>query len=273
MNYAAEIDAVLEQYKGLKEPLLGLGRASDEWMYLINEREAYVRTLRDVQTIWEKENKNKRLLEIGSFLGVVSLALQRQGFEVCAADIPEFHRSASLQAVYARNQVDFQPVNLRTNPLPYPAEHFDGILLCEVMEHFNFNPLPALQEINRVLRPNGYVYVAMPNQSSLPNRLKLLTGHSIRNPIHDFFRQMDSAQNMLVGLHWREYTLSETVEIFSAMGFAPQKTSYFYHRGAGWKALLKRLAFAYPPFRPFYAVLLKKKTQPKIELWRTEANS
>lgn len=273
MNAAAQIDRVLETYRGLQKPLLGFGSAPDEWLYLTHERDAYVRTLKDAQALWGTGQNRQKLLEIGSFLGVISLALKNNGFEVCAADIPEFHRSEALRTLYTSQGVDFAPLNLRTQSLPYADESFDGVLLCEVMEHFNFNPLPALQEINRVLRPGGYAYVAMPNQSSLAHRLALLRGLSIRNPVRDFFRQLDASQNMLVGLHWREYTLAETVEIFEAMGFRARQTAYFYHPGSGWKKILKQLLFAYPPFRPFYTATFQKERLPSYDFWRTEANS
>jgi len=41
------------------------------------------------------------------------------------------------------------------NGLPYPDNHFDAVILSEVIEHLNFNPLPVLQEINRILKKTG----------------------------------------------------------------------------------------------------------------------
>ena len=58
--------------------------------------------------------------------------------------------------------------------------------MCETLEHLNFNPLPVIQEIHRVLKRGGLFYCALPNIASRGNRLKLLEGKSIHNPIAEF---------------------------------------------------------------------------------------
>jgi glycosyltransferase involved in cell wall biosynthesis/2-polyprenyl-3-methyl-5-hydroxy-6-metoxy-1,4-benzoquinol methylase len=46
--------------------------------------------------------------------------------------------------------------------LPYQSDFFDSVLLMEVLEHFE-HPLDALEEIYRVLKPEGYLYLSFPN--------------------------------------------------------------------------------------------------------------
>jgi SAM-dependent methyltransferase len=99
--------------------------------------------------------------------------------------------------------------------------------MCETLEHLNFNPLPLLGSIRRILAPGGIFYVAMPNQTSLRNRLRLALGKSIHNPISDYVAQLDPTKNMVAGLHWREYTLAETIEMLERTGFKPVKNYYF----------------------------------------------
>jgi SAM-dependent methyltransferase len=123
-------------------------------------------------------------------LGAVSISLKRLGFNICALDIPEFYQSSTLRALYERNGIPFNGLNLRKSELPYGSDSFDAVIICEVLEHLNFNPLPALQEINRVLKNDGYIYIGMPNQTCLGNREKLLRGMSIHNSIEDFFKQL-----------------------------------------------------------------------------------
>jgi SAM-dependent methyltransferase len=45
--------------------------------------------------------------------------------------------------------------------LPFPAEHFDFILCSEVLEHV-FNLEEVLGELQRVLKPGGYLLVTVP---------------------------------------------------------------------------------------------------------------
>ncbi|HPW61514.1 MAG TPA: class I SAM-dependent methyltransferase [Cyclobacteriaceae bacterium] len=44
---------------------------------------------------------------------------------------------------------------------PFPDHHFDSVLTNQVLEHV-FNPTEFLSEINRVLKPNGYLLLTVP---------------------------------------------------------------------------------------------------------------
>jgi SAM-dependent methyltransferase len=127
--------------------------------------------------------------------------------------------SSKLKSLYEKNGIPFIGLNLRNSKLPQESNSLDAVVICEVMEHLNFNPLVVLKEINRVLKDDRYIYIGMPNQASLGSRINLLLGRSIHHSIDDFFKQLDKKHNMIVGLHWREYTLVETVELIQKMGF------------------------------------------------------
>jgi SAM-dependent methyltransferase len=45
--------------------------------------------------------------------------------------------------------------------LPFPAESFDGVLLCHVLEHLEA-PEAALDEVRRVLKPGGILSIRVP---------------------------------------------------------------------------------------------------------------
>ena len=144
------------------------------------------------------------------------------------------------------------------------------------MEHLNFNPLPVLQEVNRITKTGGYLYIGMPNQASLRNRLRLLRGKSIYTPISASFAQLARVGNMIVSIHWREYTLPETVMMIEKMGYEIT-TAYFDSfentRTFGIKPILKTLFYTVPSFRPAQVVVGKKRQVSRCEFWLTEANS
>lgn len=270
------LDQVIAEHAISPVDMLGIGDSCGEYEYLKTLRDSYARTITDVAKLCAQDPGGRRVLELGSFLGAVSITLQRLGYDVTAADIPEFHDSVSLKALYARNNVQFDGVNLRHASLPYASASKDVVILCEVLEHLNFNPLPALAEINRVLQDEGHLYLGMPNQANILSRINLLLGRSIHNGIDDFFAQLDRSNNMIVGIHWREYTMAETRDLLERMGFEIVD-AYFYANagvsGSPLTRLARKLLYAYPPFRPFLVVSARKVRSPNHDFFRVEANS
>lgn len=276
MNYEKIVKEVIDEQKDTPIDILGIG-GMGEYIYMINQLGAYIRTVRDIDNLLKADRDGRKVLEIGSFLGVVSISLKRLGYDVSALDIPEFYQSSSLRALYNKHEIHFDGVNLRNYKLPFESNSLDAVVICEVIEHLNFNPLPVLMEINRVLKDSGFIYIGMPNQASLDSRLKLLLGKSTHNSIRDFFAQLDRHDNMIVGLHWREYTLAETLEVLEKMGFQVVEGYYFIDtyrpsRNA-LKGLLKKLVYSYHPFRPYQVVIGKKTKVPVYDFWLTAANS
>ena len=277
IDYAKLVQEVVEEYRSSPVDLLNTGDSGGEFAYLNSHRDSYVRTVRDINLFCGNAGHIKRVLEIGSFLGPVSFALKRIGYDVQALDIPEFHKSNTLQALYEKNGVPFCGLNLRCAKLPYESGSLDAVIMCEVLEHLNFNPLPVLQEINRILKPGGLIYIGMPNQSWLRHRLRLLFGRSIHNTIDDFFLQLDKRANMIAGLHWREYTVKEALQMINAMNFESIASYYFVESGASragaFRNWLRRIMYFYPAFRPYQVVIGRKIADAKFDFWRTEVNS
>ncbi len=56
-----------------------------------------------------------------------------------------------------------------------PEARYDAIILIALIEHL-IDPLGALREIRRLLRPGGIVYVDTPNIAKYTRRLRLLAG-------------------------------------------------------------------------------------------------
>src|SRR4030095_4104361 len=116
---------------------------------------------------------DKSILELGSSPYFLSLCLYR----MCTGTLkrgnyfgPDAKHGAD-RLVNARTgeEVVFQyeAFNIETDPFPYPDEHFDVVVFSELIEHLGVNPVRALAEIHRVLRPNGVVIVTTPNSLSL----------------------------------------------------------------------------------------------------------
>jgi SAM-dependent methyltransferase len=260
MNDQLVLDEFLAELRERPVDILGLGDAQGECDYLAALRKSYLRTIRDVVGLARPAPENGLVVEIGSFLGPVAVTLRRLGYRVEATEYPAFHRSEALRALYARHDVPFLAVDLKDAALPFADGSVDVIVVCETLEHLNFNPLPSIAEINRVLAPGGHLYIGMPNQASLWNRIRLVMGRSIHDPVSAFFDQLDSRQNMAVGLHWREYTLAETKDLVEHMGFETVR-SYFYQPSRDIRSLRDLgvvLTTLYPPFKRSLVVAARK---------------
>jgi ubiquinone/menaquinone biosynthesis C-methylase UbiE len=100
--------------------------------------------------------------------------------------------------------------------LPYPAEHFDLVICSEVLEHLSHDR-QALLEINRVLKPKGYLLITVPHLNfpfwwDPPNWLLM----------HLFRTHLPSQIWWLAGIwadHLRLYSLENIKALITQSGF------------------------------------------------------
>jgi len=60
----------------------------------------------------------------------------------------------------------FQTLDIDTAPFPFPAEQFDAVVLSHVTEHLS-HPMRVMDEVFRVLKPGGLIYLECPSDRSL----------------------------------------------------------------------------------------------------------
>jgi len=274
------VDATIEEYRSDPIDVLNLSDAEGELKYLRMLQSSYERTVRDLASHFAAMPKKEEihLFEIGAYLGGVSVSLRKLGFKVTATDLPEFVNNPRLQRRYAGFGIQLVAVNLRHYTLPFPDHHFDAVVMCEVLEHLNFNPLPVLYEINRVLKPGGLLYLALPNLVCLRNRLAMLCGKSVLAPIKEYFFQLDRNANMIVGIHWREYTTAEVRLMLERLGFSVTRQFFFdLSNPVNDRFLLtaakKILYGAVPSFRPNQVTFAVKASRPQFDFHFCDANS
>ena len=108
--------------------------------------------------------------------------------------------------------MDFHHVNVETSPLPFADNEFDVVIFCEVIEHLLIDPLQALSEIRRVLRPGGTLVLTTPNVARLENVARLVAGVNLYDPYSGYGPY---------GRHNREFTRHELVKLLEFAGFTP----------------------------------------------------
>jgi 2-polyprenyl-3-methyl-5-hydroxy-6-metoxy-1,4-benzoquinol methylase len=116
--------------------------------------------------------KDTAWLDAGCGTGTLARWLAEQGCRVEAVDAaPEMLRVAQEVASEAPRllPITFRQVET-VEALPFPANSFDGILCSSVLEYVS-NPGACLDELGRVLRPNGVLLISVPSARSVVRRL------------------------------------------------------------------------------------------------------
>lgn len=261
MNYKKALEKVITEFHNETPDLLGNNQIVGERNYVKNIINSYERTLNDIQRILP--NKKSVICELGSFLGIVSKSLAYLGYKVNACDIPSFVDRKEIKDYYKKAGIDIFGFNLRDYKLPFEDSSQDLVIACEVLEHLNFNPLPIIDEINRVLKLNGYLYIAMPNSTAFVKRIRfLLTGKHPTFTIKELFSQLDPNDNMIVGLHWREYSKDDSIKMITPLGFTLESCRITSEAGENNGNLLKRiikfLMYKIPGFGNTQVLVFKK---------------
>lgn len=231
-----------------------------------DDAESYNDTLqytfsRTVYDVAKHVPQQGRILEIGAFTGVVSIALKQLGYDVVASDIPFVLEDEATRTLFDQEGIEMLPHDLSVTPVPAVDASFDAIVFCEVLEHLNFNPLPLVGEFNRLLKASGVVYCATPNLASIKNRLYLAKGKGFYNPVEHLEWNLTPETGMSVGLHWREYTKAEMEDIFRSRGLEMVHHTYcnYASPGSSIKQRLVRLMYSiFPAFMHGQAAVFRK---------------
>ena len=156
-------------------------------------------------------------LSIGGWPGISARIMAQKGFNVTAIDHPslmdgaagQFHESQGINAI----SYDF--ANASESDIPMGRFHF--IECCQCIEHWNFNPLPAITKLLRDhLHEKGKLLITVPNGVSLHRRLSVLAGQNPFAGMHYFIHQMEDDSNADVSPHWREYSAKDLMALADA---------------------------------------------------------
>jgi ubiquinone/menaquinone biosynthesis C-methylase UbiE len=114
----------------------------------------------------------KKILDIGAGRGEILTALQRR-WEIDANAIEL--APAHIRLLQARH-IPTISLDVSSERLPYPAHTFDICIMTEIIEHV-FDCQHALNEVYRVLKRGGQLYLTTHNSFNGWMRMKYLTGN------------------------------------------------------------------------------------------------
>ena len=269
MDFKAVLDQVIEEFKLDSPDIDGTGDSEGQIKYIDIMKDSYASTIKACVDLFD--NKKANICELGSYFGIVAKSLKYFGHEVIACDIPYFYDKEVTKNYFDKSSIHNLSFNLRNYQIPIADSSQDLVIACEILEHFNFNPLPIIKELNRILRVGGYLYLATPNGNSIAKKLRFLFNDKQPSfTVSQLFKQLDSSQNMVVGLHWREYSISEIQEMILPFGFEvsyKKLTSDVGNlHGSFLKIIFKKIIFSLPGCKPNQIILFKKTKDSNMKL-------
>ena len=173
------------------------------------------RMARTLQVI-QDHNPEGKILEVGT-TGLIPLVLNKlyPELDITVTDFdltkPKLGEDTfTLQGESINLKV--ARVNIEEEPLPFEDETFDYIILSEVIEHMEVDPMYMLSEINRVLKMGGRLFLTTPNCASTWAIHKILMG------IEPYF-YMQYRHDRSLYRHNYEYSIHSLVAVLKAAGF------------------------------------------------------
>lgn len=149
-----------------------------------------------------------KILDVGCYPPHLFSVLSSEGYDLYG--ISSTHEPLKLPRI--------QTLNIETDPLPYKTNYFDLVILSELIEHLVVYPDFPLSQIQRILKPGGYLLLTTPNVIRFQNIILLLLGKNIYYPL-----KPGSPYHR----HNREYTKNEISKLLKSQKFLIKRSFCF----------------------------------------------
>lgn len=190
----------------------------EEWAHAyLDDKEEYFAEL--LARVTDVASADDRVLEVGSSPCQFTYLLERAGLDVTGVDLDP----SRVAPVVDEHGLDVRQCDVERDDLPLPADAVDVVLVTELLEHLRIDPLHALREIRRVLRPDGTLYLVTPNQYRLAAIWGYVRGEGAISHAHYEFSKLERLGHMG---HVREYAPADLRELLEEEGFRVRRHEF-----------------------------------------------
>jgi SAM-dependent methyltransferase len=202
-----------------------------------------------------------KILDFGSGPCDKTAVLQYLGYRCTAVDdlADDWHLAgdnrARILAFAERCGIDFA---LAAGALPpFAPNGFDMVMLHDVLEHLHDSPRELLNDLIECVRPNGYLFVTVPNAVNLRKRLDVLRGRTNLPPFPSYYWYPGPWRG-----HIREYVERDLRELVGYLGLEPVELCGCHHMLRRlpplWRGLYPLLARPFPGLCDTWSLVARK---------------
>ena len=128
--------------------------------------------------------------------------------------------------------------------LPFEDESYDYVISSHVIEHF-FDPIAAIKEWFRIIKPGGYIYIIAPRQFALPSETRECTLYTELVDRHSG-KMKKKDVNMRKPInehgHWSVWNLKEFMDLCDYMKWVVVKNEEFDDKvGNGFTVIIQKI--------------------------------
>lgn len=205
----------------------------------------------DLGYVKEVTPEHGRILEVGSIPLLLTTALKQSGCHIDGIDIDPSRFATSIREL----GLTIHQCDIEHESLPFEDNTFDCIIFNEIFEHLRTDLITLIEDIGRILKPEGTLILTTPNIRSVEGIFSfLIRGRSIScgGGIYDEYNKIQQLGHMG---HVREYTCKEVHEFLTRMGFDVESV---IHRGR-YQGIRAIIAALFPRLNPFMQFMAKKR--------------
>lgn len=182
--------------------------------------------------------RGKRVLDLGHDVHIGAL-LDAEGADLIGnvAPVELGGHEKATSAAWRLEPFDFE------GRFPFPDESIDVVSAMEVIEHVSTSPRELLNEVHRVLKPGGRVFLATPNAAAWA-KIARQFDHA---PTYDAKPYSQDFGRRHVMCHVYEYTPWELRHVLETQGFEVENLAtwdVYAEDPSGWRPVVQRAVLA-----------------------------
>jgi len=207
----------------------------------------------DLNMLREGLLQRTRVLEVGSIPLLLTAALTKCKYEVTGIDISPERFAYSIRQL----GLTVLKCDVEREELPIEENEYDAVVFNELLEHPRVNPIFALCEVFRVMKPHGilFLFLSSPNLWSLMGIGNFLFRKRAFSCAGDLYAEYEKLGKLGHMGYVREYTSVEVTDFLGKIGFVVEKLIY---RGTYSSKKAQAAIRLFPTLRPFISYIARK---------------